>query len=496
MLPSSSWAGSKTSVICIDYKRRPTIAFLTRSGIRRQGQPCVYYPNTVATFHVPLEGDLVFKLNPGPRDHVLRSTGLAQKPLKPRVSRSYRNTGNLVSVPCVPQNSYGRLHTPMTLSLVNVRSVRPKSADPLELVCDMKSDVICLTETWLTPDEVAARNQATLSGYALLNQPRISRKGGGLAIFYADNLSVNRVRGGEERSFEYLESVIKYEKFRARVVNIYRPPYSETHPVSVNTFITEFSHFLESIILSAEPLVIVGDFNIHVDDANDPEAAIFLDLLESMNLKRLVTRPTHERGHTLDLIITRETDSVVHGIPLIGRFFSDHAVITCRLNSIKPPVPMKTVTYRKLKAVNIGELRRDLINSRLADRTSVDLDELVHAYDDTLASLTERHAPLRTRTFTNRPRMPWFNDDIKATIRERRRAERQWKRSGAHQYFVAYKRAKNYASLVLNQARSCYLSDFIMDNSDSKAKLFRAIKSLLSQPRSFTVPPYYLYYLF
>ena len=42
--------------------------------------------------------------------------------------------------------------------------------------------------------------------------------------------------------------------------------------------LTEFSHFLESIILSAEPLVIVGDFNIHVDDANDPEAAIFLDL--------------------------------------------------------------------------------------------------------------------------------------------------------------------------------------------------------------------------
>ena len=125
----------------------------------------------------------------------------------------------------------------------------------------------------------------------------------------------------------------------------------------------------------------------------------------------------------------------------------------------------------------------------MADRTSVDLDELVHAYDDTLAFLTERHAPPRTRTFTNRPRMPWFNDDIKATIRERRHAERKWKRSGAHQYFVAYKRAKNNTSLVLNQVRSCYLSDFIMDNSDGQAKLFRAIKSLLSQPRSFTVPP-------
>ena len=108
-----------------------------------------------------------------------------------------------------------------------------------------------------------------------------------------DNLLVSRVCRGEESSFEYLKSVVKYEKLRARVVNIYRPPYSETHPVALNTFITEFAHFLESIILSAEPLVIVGDFNIHVDDANDPEAAMFLNLLESINLKQLVTAPTH-----------------------------------------------------------------------------------------------------------------------------------------------------------------------------------------------------------
>ena len=94
--------------------------------------------------------------------------------------------------PCLgtlcPANSFGRLHTPMTLSLVNVRSVRSKSADLLELVCDMKSDVICLTETWHTQNDVAARNRATPSGYELLDQPRIGRKGGCLAIFYMDNL--------------------------------------------------------------------------------------------------------------------------------------------------------------------------------------------------------------------------------------------------------------------------------------------------------------------
>ena len=51
----------------------------------------------------------------------------------------------------------------MTLSLVNVCSVRPKGADLLDLLCDMKSDVICLTETWLTPDDVAARSWTRLA---------------------------------------------------------------------------------------------------------------------------------------------------------------------------------------------------------------------------------------------------------------------------------------------------------------------------------------------
>ena len=63
----------------------------------------------------------------------------------------------------------------------------------------------------------------------------------------------------------------------------------------MNKFITKLAHFLESIILSAKPLVIVGDFNIHIVDNNNPDAAIFLNLVDSMNLKQFVSGPTHER---------------------------------------------------------------------------------------------------------------------------------------------------------------------------------------------------------
>ena len=47
-----------------------------------------------------------------------------------------------------------------------------------------------------------------------------------------------------------------------------------------------------------------GDFNIHVDNAEDTDAIKLIDLLESFGLQQHVTCPTHKHAHALVLIIT------------------------------------------------------------------------------------------------------------------------------------------------------------------------------------------------
>ena len=178
------------------------------------------------------------------------------------------------------------------------RSVKNKSSDFTALVFDPKADLIALTETWLTTDDTAARIQITPPGYKLIDRPRTERRGGGIAV--------TKIKSGGEMSFEYSELCIKFETFSTRLVIVYRAPYSASHPVTAGTFISEFTTYLESIILSAEPLLITGDFNLHVDNPDDAEATEFLDTLESMGLKQHVNVPTHELGHTLDLVITRQ----------------------------------------------------------------------------------------------------------------------------------------------------------------------------------------------
>ena len=105
---------------------------------------------------------------------------------------------------------------------------------------------------------------------------------------------------------------------------VYRPPYSKS-------FVSEFTSYLESIILSAEPILIVGDFNLHVNEACNTAAVDFLDTLESMGLAKYVTGSTHNHGPTLDLIITHQSDSIIKNSPTIGQFFSDHAAVLCPL---------------------------------------------------------------------------------------------------------------------------------------------------------------------
>ena len=46
--------------------------------------------------------------------------------------------------------------------------------------------------------------------------------------------------------------------------------------------LSEFSDYLESVVVFNEPLVLLGDFNIYVDVPTDMDAIQFRDLLDSI----------------------------------------------------------------------------------------------------------------------------------------------------------------------------------------------------------------------
>ena len=77
---------------------------------------------------------------------------------------------------------------------------------------------------------------------------------------------------------------------------------------SILTICTELATILERNILDMTgKLVLLGDFNIHMDMVDDTDTITFNDLLDSFNLENSVHFSTHKCRHTLDLLITEKT---------------------------------------------------------------------------------------------------------------------------------------------------------------------------------------------
>ena len=153
----------------------------------------------------------------------------------------------------------------------------------------------------------------------------------------------------------------------------------------LNVFLNEFNEFIQDHLLSCIPLLVTGDFNIHVDCEDNPESRSFADLLESLCCTQHVQFCTHTHGHTLDLLISRQSDNVIVGQPWPDdSLISDHFLVNCLPNSCKPPLPVKQISFRKIRSVDLESLRRDIYESTLCSESSdsaKSLNELVLLYD-------------------------------------------------------------------------------------------------------------------
>ena len=135
--------------------------------------------------------------------------------------------------------------------------------------------------------------------------PRLGRSGGGVAIIAKKGFDTKILDDSRSfHSFEYLDAVVGIGNKYIRLVTVYRPPPLKENNTSTGMFFEEFSLLLEELVISTSPLLIFGDFNIHMDDGLNTNTNNFKDLLTSVGLMKNVCNSTHKRGHILDLLIT------------------------------------------------------------------------------------------------------------------------------------------------------------------------------------------------
>ncbi len=139
-----------------------------------------------------------------------------------------------------------------------------------------------------------------------------------MASIYKDMFSCHPVVSNKSNNFELQLFVLKlYEPLL--VALIYRPPKHN------KDFLMDFADFLGDFIPKYEQLLILEDFNVHVCCAADFLVKEFINLLNAFDLTLQANVPTHQHGHTLDLVLTYVFS--LCDLEVCENGFSDHKTV-------------------------------------------------------------------------------------------------------------------------------------------------------------------------
>ena len=255
-------------------------------------------------------------------------------------------------------------------------------------------------------------------------------------------------------------------------LNIYRPP----SPAS--SFFSELQDLLVYLASLPYDLVLMGDFNLHLESSSS-DVRQLTGILEYFDLNQHVNFPTHIHGHSLDVMIFSNRCDVLFASP--SDTISDHFSVVADLKiptDHSHTVP-QTITYRKLKAINMEAFKADINNSDLIKNPKSNATELAQPYDSVLSTLIDFHAPLATKKISPKPPNPWMTPSILASKRHRRYLERVWRRYSTALNRSRFSKQINLCSKQMSKAKSTHYSKIIVEHSGDHRSLWQAFNKIL-----------------
>ena len=154
----------------------------------------------------------------------------------------------------------------------------------------------------------------------------------------------------------------------------------------------DFTVLLQGLSIYTGELVLMGDFNFLVENhENYQHAQQLLSLIDAFCLIQHVRQPTHLHGHTLDLIISRFSITIVHEVTVENPMISDHKSVIFKINMQRPTLSIKKIKYRIWKNFDLENFKTDITNSELTLNMPVDVDSATNQFHAVLSKSKNTH---------------------------------------------------------------------------------------------------------
>lgn len=217
-----------------------------------------------------------------------------------------------------PAQSISSVST-MKVELFNARSIKNKLHDVHYLLQVAKPDVVCITETWLTPS-VSDNLIINDNSYCVFRTDRHIPKAGGGVCILTNNNTINAVSVSLPSKYVNLEMCvidILTDSCSIRLFNCYRAPSTNRNVDAIN-YIKDMCNCIIELIPANNTVLIVGDFNLPTIDwsadnclkcSESSCTGVFLNLFYSLGLSQFVAESTHN-NNVLDLVFSNDYNCI------------------------------------------------------------------------------------------------------------------------------------------------------------------------------------------
>ena len=198
---------------------------------------------------------------------------------------------------------------PLKLCCFNAISVSNKTLAIANFIISNNIDICATTETWL-PNHISPALLIELisDGLKFINEPRSARRGGGLAFFFKENITVKKQTLIESRfdNFECVNCTITLNDKSVFLGIIYRSPHSKGN----DPLFKEWVQYLNNLVLLKHEILLTGGINFHLDCTLSSDTKQFFSLLDFFNYTQHIDYAAHSFGHTLDFVASLDKSSI------------------------------------------------------------------------------------------------------------------------------------------------------------------------------------------
>ena len=381
----------------------------------------------------------------------------------------------------------------VNLGVFNSRSICNKTTAVIELLIDHKIDVGFITETWMKKNDDTKMAEFHERGLEIYNSPRKGLGGGVGFVFNPKRVSLVRNNVTKYSSFEVLETLLTTTTDSIRLCVVYRSTQNTSRKKYLATrqakFFEDFADYLDCLSVKSGKPLLCGDFNFHVENSFDSIANQFLKLIEEKGFRQHVTEPTHISGGILDLVLTKMTPEdrlEIENLTISTNTgtTSDHFLVEFNIpQSLKSTMAKTKVikTTRQLDKVDPDAFRNDIVEKLPHHTTFNTLCEVVDSFNTILEELLDCHAPIIEVTVKEKE-SPWLNAKCKNARRERRQAERCFKKNPSDPDLQQKFNEKQVdAAIIFDKQRNKYYTEKIAAASGDSKATYKIVNALFDK---------------